>query len=66
MAPRVAIVSAARASPFHPHPETIERLRRVGARIWVTGRDGALRARLGPDGHLELRPGRAAGPAPAG
>jgi len=42
--PRVAIVSAGKANPFgHPHPEVVERLRRAGAWLVRTDREGAIK-----------------------
>jgi competence protein ComEC len=41
--PQHAIISAADPSPFgHPHAEVVERLRRSGARLWATGKQGAI------------------------
>lgn len=42
-APRIALVSVGRRSPFgHPHPEVLERYRRAGIRVFRTDRDGAI------------------------
>ncbi len=47
-APRVAIASADRDSAFGmPHREVVERVRRVGASLWWTGRDTAVWVGLG-------------------
>ncbi len=43
--PRLAIVSAPRASSTHPSPEIVERFEALGARVLVTGWDGAIRLR---------------------
>ncbi len=41
--PAHAVISLADPSPFgHPHPEVIARLRAAGARLWQTGRCGAI------------------------
>ena len=41
--PQHAIISAADPSPFgHPHPEVVERLQHSGARLWATGKCGAI------------------------
>ena len=49
--PRIAIASAGRRNPYGlPSPQALERLRAVGARIFVTARDGALDVRLLPSG----------------
>jgi competence protein ComEC len=41
--PRVAIVSAGAGNPYgHPAPETIERLRASGARVFRTDREGSV------------------------
>lgn len=41
--PDHAVISAALPSPFgHPHPDVVGRLTRIGARIWETGRCGAV------------------------
>ncbi|MGE0105023.1 MAG: ComEC/Rec2 family competence protein [Blastocatellales bacterium] len=43
--PGHAVISAALPSPFgHPHPDVVGRLRQIGARIWETGRCGAVTA----------------------
>jgi competence protein ComEC len=45
--PRAALISAgARNAWGHPHPEALDRLRRIGARILSTSDGGAVRARL--------------------
>jgi competence protein ComEC len=44
--PGTAVVSAGAGNPWgHPSPEVMERLRRIGCRVFVTMRDGAVRAR---------------------
>ncbi len=41
--PRLVMVSAGHGNRFgHPRPEVVARYRRVGARVYQTGRDGAL------------------------
>jgi competence protein ComEC len=41
--PRLVLVTAGRDNRFgHPHPEVVARYRRVGARLYETGREGAL------------------------
>jgi competence protein ComEC len=41
--PHLALVNAARGNRFgHPHPRVVARYRRVGARLFQTGREGAL------------------------
>ncbi|MEQ8861367.1 MAG: DNA internalization-related competence protein ComEC/Rec2 [Pseudomonadales bacterium] len=41
--PRLVFVSAGRGNRFgHPHPDVVSRYRRLGARIYQTGVDGAL------------------------
>jgi competence protein ComEC len=43
MHPQVALVSVGRGNAFgHPSPDVIERLRRAGAEIFRTDRDGAI------------------------
>jgi competence protein ComEC len=54
--PRLALISAGPANPWgHPHPETLARLRRAGARVFATSAGGgALRVVLrGGRGLLE-------------
>jgi competence protein ComEC len=46
VAPRLAVISNWPDAPKHPHPETLERLRRANARVLETGREGTI--------HLEL------------
>jgi competence protein ComEC len=42
-APRVALISVGRRSPFgHPHLEVLERYRQAGIRVFRTDRDGAV------------------------
>lgn len=41
--PSDAVISAGNRNPFgHPHPQTLERLSRMGVRTWITARDRAL------------------------
>lgn len=48
--PTVAVVSCGTDNPFgHPAPEVLERLTNSGVRVFVTGRDGAVRVET--DGH---------------
>jgi competence protein ComEC len=52
--PRTAVVSAGAGNPWgHPSPEVMERLRHIGCRVFVTMRDGAVRART--DGRTPFR-----------
>ncbi len=55
--PRTLFVSAARGNRYgHPHPEVIRRYEEVGARIYQTGRQGALVWRSdAPDSVLRWR-----------
>jgi competence protein ComEC len=49
--PRVALVSCGRRNRFgHPHPETLERLRRAGSRVVSTRDGGAVSIELGARG----------------
>jgi competence protein ComEC len=50
--PHLGVASAPCRGRFGmPHPEVRARLRRVGAALWWTGRDGAVRVGLGPRLH---------------
>lgn len=41
--PKLAVISAGNRNPFgHPAPETMEVLRKLNARVWVTGKQGSL------------------------
>jgi competence protein ComEC len=41
--PRLVLVNAGRGNRFgHPHPQVVARYRQVGARLFQTGREGAL------------------------
>ena len=42
VAPRLAVISNRADAPKHPHPETSERLRQVGAQTLETGREGTV------------------------
>jgi competence protein ComEC len=49
--PREAVISCGRRNPFgHPHPATLERLARSGARVHRTDRHGTVWFELGEDG----------------
>jgi len=37
-----------------PHQQVLTRLCQAGARLWITGRDGAVMARVSPEGQLEV------------
>jgi competence protein ComEC len=55
VAPRVAIISTeAGGIGYSPNPETLEVLRRAGARVFETGIDGAVTA-AGKNGALSVR-----------
>ncbi|MFN7954066.1 MAG: DNA internalization-related competence protein ComEC/Rec2 [bacterium] len=49
VAPRVAIVSAARGSRVHPAPAVAARFAALGIEVWNTGEDGAVTLRFGRD-----------------
>ncbi len=54
--PKVAIVSAGYRNRFrHPHPEALERLRTVGARVFRTDVHGAVTIEVGEEG-VVVRP----------
>jgi competence protein ComEC len=56
--PKVAVVSAGHRNRFrHPHPETLERLRAVGARVFRTDVHGAVTIEVTEEGVL-VRPFR--------
>ena len=43
LSPRYAVISAGRDNRYgHPHPTVVKRLRAVGARVFLTARDGAV------------------------
>ena len=43
LSPGVAVISVGRGNRYgHPHPATLERLRRHGAGVWRTDRDGTI------------------------
>ena len=49
--PELALIPAGRANRFeHPHPDTLETLRREGAAWWVTGPSGGVRTSAVPEG----------------
>ncbi|MFN3479659.1 MAG: ComEC/Rec2 family competence protein, partial [Thermodesulfovibrionales bacterium] len=51
VSPEIAIISVGRENPFgHPHEETIERLGNIGAKIFRTDRDGAIKLTEGERG----------------
>lgn len=54
--PEIAIISCGRDNSYgHPHKETIERLEKIGAKIWITAESGAFE--LQTDGErLEMNP----------
>jgi competence protein ComEC len=55
LAPRVVLISAGANNRYgHPHPEALERYRRVGAEIWITGGQGPIRLLGGRDGTIEI------------
>ncbi|HSV72641.1 MAG TPA: ComEC/Rec2 family competence protein [Chthonomonadales bacterium] len=52
--PRVAVISAGRGNRFgHPHPTTLERLKRSQTRVFRTDLDGHVRAEI-DDGRLHV------------
>jgi competence protein ComEC len=54
--PKVAIVSAGYRNRFrHPHPETLDRYREIGARVFRTDLHGAVTVEMGGDG-MVVRP----------
>lgn len=53
--PSLALVSAGARNPYgHPAPEVLDRLRRHGARVLRTDRDGMIVLRFHPDGRWEI------------
>jgi beta-lactamase superfamily II metal-dependent hydrolase len=42
VAPKVVVISTGAGDPKHPHPDTLERLEQVGARIFRTDLDGTI------------------------
>lgn len=53
--PSLALVSAGARNPYgHPAPDVLDRLRRHGARVLRTDRDGMIALRFFPDGRWEL------------
>lgn len=53
--PRLALISAGYENRFgHPAPEILERLRRQGARVLRTDRDGWVRLRFPTNGRMEI------------
>jgi competence protein ComEC len=57
--PEVAVISVGRGNRYgHPHPEVVDRLRRVGARVLRTDRNGTVTIRVRRDGSYRVRVGR--------
>jgi len=52
--PTAAVISAGRGNVFgFPHPETLDRYKRRGVRVYRTDRQGAITVTIGPDGIVE-------------
>ncbi|PKN57679.1 MAG: DNA internalization-related competence protein ComEC/Rec2 [Deltaproteobacteria bacterium HGW-Deltaproteobacteria-14] len=53
--PRDVVVSGLPGrAPMPPHDDVLARYRARGTRVWITGRDGAVTVRVGPDGRLTV------------
>jgi len=50
--PRWAVLSVGPNSFGHPHPETVDELKEVGASIWCTDANGTITARISTSGRL--------------
>lgn len=55
VSPQIAVISAGRGNPFnHPHRETLDRYRRLGAMVFRTDIDGAVMVTIG-DGSYQIK-----------